>query len=255
MEAICKAINQNSITSERKYNVAFIAVGDNVNLTLATDDFGVVMEYPGEFFEWDLQDTKNTQVRMERYRRPLRNRAYLIDLKKSGAPLKFEFFYGHHPVPNRITSSCFSQWFTQPFEVSGKIYSCMEQYMMEQKALVFGDCKVAEEIMNYSEPRDMKKAGRRVSNFNEEEWNSVKYGIIVKGNFHKFTQNEKLLEYLDKTGDTYLVEASPSDKIWGIGMDRNHPLRNNVECWVGENLLGFALTEVRDLIRNGRFQK
>lgn len=91
--------------------------------------------------------------------------------------------------------------------------------------------------------------GRKVKNFDPDIWNEHKYGIVKKGNFLKFSQNERFKEFLLSTDNKILVEASPYDTIWGIGMLETDPNAKNPAQWNGENLLGFALMEVRDELR------
>ena len=122
--------------------------------------------------------------------------------------------------------------------------------MMSKKALLFDDKEVFEQIMASDEPNEIKSLGRKIRNFDEKIWNDVKYSIVLNGNYLKFTQNRNLMNFLLSTGDKILVEASPFDKIWGIGMSENDERINNPDEWQGENLLGFALTEVREEIKS-----
>jgi hypothetical protein len=155
-------------------------------------------------------------------------------------------FWGHIPEPKRMTSACFSQWYDCYFEVDGIQYQTAEQYMMAEKARLFGDEEVLQEIMAAFHPHDYKKLGRKIRDFDPKIWDSRKYDIVVEGNKAKFGQNPDIREFLHSTGDAILVEASPYDKIWGIGMDEETALKCSVEQWQGENLLGCALMEVRD---------
>ena len=160
------------------------------------------------------------------------------------------YFWGHTPDPNKRMAACLSQWYYCYFEVDGVQYFTAEQYMMASKALLFGDHEVYQEIMAASNPHDYKKLGRKVRNFEPELWDSKKYETVVEGNKAKFSQNPDLKEFLLSTGDAILVEASPYDKIWGIGLDRETAMKGSVEQWQGENLLGCALMEVRDWLRS-----
>lgn len=148
-----------------------------------------------------------------------------------------------------LAEGCLGQWWMSDFVSMTNTYCCMEQYMMAKKALVFGDEKVREEIMNCKDPRTLKALGRKVHGFEETVWNKVRYSIILNGNYLKFTQNDALREYLLSTGNDILVEASPLDAIWGIRMSANNEHATNPLKWNGKNLLGFALMEVRDEIR------
>ena len=98
----------------------------------------------------------------------------------------------------------------------------------------------------------IKGLGRKVKNFDENIWNEVKYHIVLTGNYYKFSQNKQLRQVLLSTGESILVEASPLDMIWGIGIDANNENAYHPEKWNGSNLLGFALTEVREEIKRIR---
>lgn len=149
---------------------------------------------------------------------------------------KFTFFYG----------GPFSQWYPSPFTVDGVGYNCAEQYMMAKKALVFQDDFAHRMIMGNKDPSKQKYWGRRVENFNVEVWNSVSKDIVSKASFAKFTSTDHLKNLLLKTAGTVLVEASPYDTIWGIGLSSADPRSNNPEEWLGTNWLGQILTDLRD---------
>ncbi len=160
------------------------------------------------------------------------------------------FFWGHQDRLDNVTNACLSQWWHSDFEVDGKWYNCAEQYMMEQKALLFCDQLIGEQIMTSYSPLEQKKLGRKISHFDPEIWDAVKYDIVINGNKAKFIQNKQLKEFLLSTGNKILVEASPNDNIWGIGMDSSDPAVFSPFKWNGRNLLGFALMEVRDWLNN-----
>lgn len=160
---------------------------------------------------------------------------------------KYLFFWGHQPSKDGIiTKTCFSQWWLSPFVVEGIEYKTAEHWMMAKKAVLFQDAEVLEKIINAKSPAEAKKLGREVKNYKDEEWLKHRFQIVKEGNFHKFSQNQDLKEFLMTTGERVLVEASPVDPIWGIGMASDHEDSHNPEKWRGLNLLGFALMEVRD---------
>jgi ribA/ribD-fused uncharacterized protein len=97
-------------------------------------------------------------------------------------------------------------------------------------------------------PGEVKELGRRIRNFDQTKWNDNKYEIVKAGNIHKFQQNKNLGEYLINTGSKVIVEASPTDTIWGIGLSSDSSMAQNPYTWRGENLLGFALMEARDFL-------
>ena len=163
----------------------------------------------------------------------------------------FMFFWGHKPLKNgEISNSCFSQWWKCAFYEDGLIFNCAEQYMMYRKAILFEDYEMAFNILNNNNPKDIKAYGRKVSNFNEKVWDENKEQIVLKGNILKFSQNSPLKDYLLNTKEKILVEASPYDKVWGIGMKEDSPGIANINNWQGLNLLGFALMETRERLEN-----
>lgn len=163
--------------------------------------------------------------------------------------MKYIFFWEHHlSADGSVTKNCLSQWYDCKFIVDGIKYHTAEQYMMSQKALLFGDVKINQEIMQANHPKQFKDMGRRVSGFNEKIWNDNKADIVIKGNYAKFSQNPELKAFLTGTYKRILVEASPYDKVWGIGMSEMDKNINNPLKWKGENLLGFCLMEVRDIL-------
>ena len=152
-------------------------------------------------------------------------------------------FYGHKTT-DEITETCLSQWYPCEFEAEGTKYTSAEQYMMAEKARLFGDEEIRAQILKTSDPAICKKLGRKVRNFNQEKWNKNRENIARKGNFYKFSQNAKLREFLLSTGDKILVEASPRDRIWGIGMGKSNPDALDPAKWRGRNLLGFSIMSV-----------
>ncbi|WP_459195698.1 NADAR family protein [Wukongibacter baidiensis] len=164
--------------------------------------------------------------------------------------LNYIFFWGHQPGKNgKIKKSCFSQWWMSDFSTGLNTYCCMEQYMMAEKARLFGDKEIEEKIMECRDQKNIKELGRKVRNFDGEIWNKIKYSIILNGNYNKFIQNDDLREFLISTGDKIIVEASPYDKVWGIGMLSSDEGVENPNNWRGENLLGFGLMEVREELK------
>ena len=172
------------------------------------------------------------------------------EIVSCNADIEIIYFWGHRKSMKKITDSCFSQWYDVCFEVNGVQYHTTEQYMMASKARLFGDDDALNKIMSAATPSEYKKMGRKVKGFDSALWDEKKGNIVVEGNKAKFAQNVELKEYLLSTGNAILVEASPYDTIWGIGMDKKTAMNSSVEDWRGENLLGCALMEVRDWLRN-----
>jgi ribA/ribD-fused uncharacterized protein len=160
---------------------------------------------------------------------------------------KLLFFWGHTPRQvGVVDKSCFSQWFPAAFEVAGETYATAEHWIMAEKARLFGSDDVRQRIIAAKHPAEAKKLGRQVRNFDPQVWDAQKYALVVTGNYHKFSQHAELRDYLLTTQSRVLVEASPVDAIWGIGLAADHPDATQPATWPGQNLLGFALMEVRD---------
>jgi len=167
---------------------------------------------------------------------------------EQGTQPDYLFFWGHTQKQQAvIDKSCFSQWFPSPFTVDGNIYATAEHWMMAQKAMLFNDMEQLKNILSADDPAEAKKYGRKVNNFDDAVWQQHAYAIVVEGNMHKFSQHQQLQQFLLSTGNTVIVEASPFDKIWGIGTKNyeTDPLK-----WDGTNLLGFALMQVRGKLKN-----
>lgn len=177
------------------------------------------------------------------------NKELLINKNDTLTEEDFVFFWGHHKGKNGVSKSCFSQWYPCLFSIDGQQYNCAEQYMMAQKANVFGDEEVMNQILAETDQMTIKRLGRLVKNYDDSVWTERRFQIVVEGNLAKFSQNEDLRHFLLSTGDKILVEASPKDTIWGIGFDEFAPEATNPALWNGENLLGFALMEVRDRLK------
>ncbi len=145
----------------------------------------------------------------------------------------------------------YSQWHKAPMIIDKVEYNSCEQYMMHQKALLFGDNEIADLIMRESNPREQKKYGRMIKNFDKSVWDKNCLSIVYEGNLAKFTQNSELMAAMLSTGDKIFVEASPVDNIWGIGLDENAEGIEDPSFWLGLNLLGQALTLVKNKISHG----
>lgn len=154
----------------------------------------------------------------------------------------YEFFWQ--------SKSPFSNWYPCTFiDLDGVKYSSTEQYVMYKKSLLFGDNVSANLILSSKNPKFIKDQGRRVINFDEKKWKVNREKIMYQGNLLKFTQNEDLKQAMLDTGDRIFVEASPYDRIWGVGLRKSDPRINNPKQWKGLNLLGICLTRVKHMIR------
>lgn len=142
----------------------------------------------------------------------------------------------------------FSNWYRTEFISAGVKFTSTEQAMMVSKALLFDDKWVADMIMRTNNPQEQKHLGRKVRNFDADKWNSVALHIVTELCYQKFTQNDELKTLMLSHGNREFVEASPLDKIWGIGLhyDDDEVLDRNK--WKGTNWLGIALTKARDRI-------
>ena len=170
----------------------------------------------------------------------------LIEYINHGNEMKYVFFWGHQKARSGITKSCFSQWYDSPFQSNGKRFATAEHYMMYHKAFLFGDTESAQKVLNASNPGEAKAIGREVKGFDEQKWLKHRFEIVINANLTKFGNNAGLKDFLLNTGNRVLVEASPIDKIWGVGLTADDPSIENPNLWKGLNLLGFALMVVRD---------
>lgn len=142
-----------------------------------------------------------------------------------------------------------SNWYPSTFRYGRYTYSSAEQFMMAQKAFLFRDYDAAYIITGTDDPQKIKKAGKQVENYDEELWNKLRQPIMRRGLRAKFQQNPDLLTQLLDTGSAILAEASPRDKIWGIGLAGDKEEVQNPKQWCGQNLLGKTLMEVRSDLR------
>ena len=178
----------------------------------------------------------------------IKQQKYTVEDIKKGD--KFLMFWGHQPAPNgEITKTCFSQWWLSSFVHEGVNYKTAEHWMMAKKAELFGDTTILAKILNAKTPAEAKKLGREVNDYDDDIWVKSRFEIVRQGNYLKFSQNEALKDYLLATDKRILVEASPVDSIWGIGLAHDHPDATYPEKWKGLNLLGFALMQVRDELK------
>ena len=143
----------------------------------------------------------------------------------------------------------YSQWAKFPMRIDGIEYATCEQFMMAEKARMFGDSEAEAAIMATRNPREQKALGRKVKNFDDSQWVANREHVAYRGNFAKFSQNRELRDMLVSSGDKTIAEASPKDSIWGIGMAEDDPYVTDMSRW-GLNLLGKAIMRVRDTLRS-----
>ncbi|NBW37269.1 MAG: NADAR family protein [Cytophagia bacterium] len=228
----------------------------------------------GEGYKFDLHDWLNTLTEVERKKYfemfpkpgfwhdkiegnyyegvalwPQEKKYTIENLLSTNADSKPEYLFFWKPQPALINESCLGQWQPSYFYVDLDKYCCAEQYMMAEKARLFNDEAIEEKIMLSVDPREIKALGKQIKKFDQETWDKVKLSIVLSGNYYKFTQNKNMLKYLLSTDNQVLVEASPLDHIWGIGLPADSAEAKNPDQWQGQNLLGFALMQLRDDLR------
>jgi ribA/ribD-fused uncharacterized protein len=172
--------------------------------------------------------------------------AELVEHVARGGAATYLFFWGHQPEPDGgVGPGCLSQWWPVEFTVDSIRFASAEHYMMWRKARLFGDADTAGRILAAAGPHEAKALGREVRGFDGPTWTAARLDIVVAGNLAKFEQHPDLWTYLRGTGERVLVEASPYDRIWGIGLAAADPRAADPYRWRGLNLLGFALMRVR----------
>lgn len=176
------------------------------------------------------------------------SRAELISAIEKGARPKYVLFWGHTGHPDKAGPYVLSQWRATPFSVNGVVYPTAEHFMMAEKAHLFGDEAIREEILASTDPGRAKALGRKVTGYDEARWQAARFDIVVRGSLAKFGQTGLLRDYLSSTGTKVLVEASPQDTIWGAGLARDDDRISDPRTWRGENLLGFALMKARAIL-------
>ncbi|MET8475568.1 NADAR family protein [Streptomyces sp. NPDC006422] len=178
------------------------------------------------------------------------SRESLIAALEAGTRVKYLHFWGHAPRKDgALGASCLSQWWPSPFTVAGVEYGTAEHWMMAEKARLFGDAEAERRAVSAGHPAEAKKAGRLVRGFDDAVWERERFRVVVEGSVHKFGSDPALREFLVGTGDRVLVEASPLDRVWGIGMAADDAGADDPAAWRGPNLLGFALMEARRRLR------
>ena len=180
----------------------------------------------------------------------MKNLEELKEQVARGERLKYLFFWGDKQKSAQVDKSCLSQWYPAGFSVDGVYYATAEHYMMAEKARLFDASKV-EKIINAKSAGEAKALGREVENFNEDIWEEASFDVVVKGNLAKFSQNKELKEFLLASKNRVLVEASPKDRVWGIGLSADDNLAEQPLKWKGTNKLGFALMQVREKLKEG----
>ena len=175
-----------------------------------------------------------------------RTREDLAAVIAAGAVPKWLMFWGHRPQPDgTIGKGCLSQWWPCRFTVEGIEYTSAEHWMMAAKARLFADPDTESQILAARTPAEAKNLGRLVHDFDDQTWSAQRFNLVVTGNVAKFDQDPALRTYLLSTANRVLVEASPRDQIWGIGLGAANDRATNPAQWRGRNLLGFALMEAR----------
>ena len=142
-----------------------------------------------------------------------------------------------------------SQWYPCEFTSWLGKHTSAEDAMMKGKAIAFSDYVTYELMLKTDDPRKLKRLGREVKGFDQKVWNKRKEQIVLLATLNKFRQNPDLKKQLLATGNKVLVEASPYDRIWGVGLAATHDDIENPFRWKGQNLLGFLLMEARDSMR------
>jgi ribA/ribD-fused uncharacterized protein len=186
----------------------------------------------------------------------IRTKDELVEFVARGKKAKYLCFWRHTKNNSQqVSKTCFSQWYGSKFEVDGIVYPTAEHFMMAEKARLFESKSAAnttllKQIIEAPHPQKAKQLGRQIEGFTNKKWNQHRFDAVVKGNVARFSQNQMLSEFLLGTGKRVLVEASPADKVWGIGLAEDHDDATKPFKWKGLNLLGFTLMETRERLKN-----
>ncbi|MEW2378792.1 NADAR family protein [Micromonospora sp. NPDC047812] len=179
-----------------------------------------------------------------------RSVAELVAAVHAGEKIRYLHFWGHRPQRDgSVGPGCLSQWWPAPFTDGERTYATAEHWMMWHKAMLFGDAPAADRILAAGHPQRAKSIGRQVRGFDQVTWEARRHDIVVAGSVAKFGQHDDLRAFLLGTGERVLVEASPLDRVWGIGLAADDPRADDPARWQGANLLGFALMAARDALR------
>lgn len=166
--------------------------------------------------------------------------------RAAAEPTSYLTFWNPRPPPDgSVGPGCLSQWWPARVRLDGHSFATAEHVMMWRKARVCGDGATARRILSTSDPETAKALGRAVTPYDRAGWERERFGAVVAANLAKFGQHEGLRAFLLGTGDAVLVEASPVDLVWGVGLDGDDPRVTDPAQWRGRNLLGFALMQVR----------
>ena len=180
----------------------------------------------------------------------IRSVAELVAQLDQGYRPKYFCFWGHQSEKDgSVGKGCLSQWFPAPFTVDGDRFATAEHFMMAGKARLFGDEEARQRVLTSPSPAAAKQVGRSVRTFDDVRWKAECFDIVVCANVAKFMQHPAMGQFLQSTGERVLVEASPRDRIWGIGMGAANPDAEQPRKWRGQNLLGFALMAARAQLR------
>ncbi|MEU2790687.1 NADAR family protein [Streptomyces sp. NPDC007100] len=181
-----------------------------------------------------------------------RSVAELTAATAAGKRFTYLCFWGHTPRRDgTLGASCLSQWWPSPFTVDGVRYATAEHWMMACKARLFDDAEAERRAIAAGHPKQAKDAGRSVRGFDHGLWERHRFAYVAEGSVHKFGQDDALRAYLLGTNSRVLVEASPLDRIWGIGLAADDERAQDPARWRGLNLLGFALMEARQRLAEG----
>ncbi|XP_046578062.1 uncharacterized protein LOC124285835 isoform X3 [Haliotis rubra] len=194
-------------------------------------------KWDGEYVEVDPSKRRRSESYFQAGS-PYRHNFHRGDRFPGRPSQKYELFFGWQ--------SPFSQHHPVKFTVDGKEFNCAEQYYMYRKAALFEDKDIEEKILNSRDPKEQKRLGKQIQNFNFDTWMQHSKEVVEKGNMAKFSQNPHLKKKLFATAPRLMVEASPYDATWGIALHKNDPRAWDERTWQGQNLLGQIITKVRD---------
>lgn len=183
---------------------------------------------------------------------PTQRRADLLDAEAAGRKIEILAFHGRRPSPDGLVGpETLSPWWWQPFTVEGVEYPTPGHYTIAEKARLFGDSEALTCVLGACSVPTARAAGRRMRRVDVAYWYDVAFGVVVQGKLAQMGQHKELRDFLLSTAQQVPVKASPSSRVWGVGLALGDPRLRRPSQWAGLNYFGFAVAAARELLIEG----